>query len=584
MENFALIALVAELRPLTVGMSVRRIARFFGPVFSLETRSGKMPGIRISLNPRSPSIRVPGPVAFQNTLTDDFVMVLRKHLIAARLLGIEKPLSERVVELRFRTALPMDELAEVFLVAELIPNAPNLLLLDASRRVLATALPTARGRDLTLYEPYAYPPGSKVPMETILGSERSWFDAEAFADNPVKWLISDLGGMGPVLAGEITVRARTWARAGAFGIPDGIRNLVLSLQDRSPTAWVYTSRPLSVIVDEGDTRALEHAIVSPIELESMRTAQSFQTFPGMVAALRAVADPLESLVVLDRARARELKRLRRDMKKVEMRRTRLVERKRRFEDASSLQTTAQLLASSGADMDRHHAFVKVTEYTETGSHSRSVAVDPSRTLRDNINRMFRQHQKARRGLERIERQLSRARQDEDSLRQDEDRLHDITHWDAWLADGRNTARKQRATSPAPSSRRRRAIVLDGYEILVGRNSRENDEVTFRVASADDFWLHVADYSGSHVVVRNPKGTPELDRNVLVRAAQLAAYHSQARNSSRVEVHYTQRKFVSKPKKAAPGLVRLRQFKSIVVEPRDWTQVRNTPEPAQEAGR
>ena len=106
--------------------------------------------------------------------------------------------------------------------------------------------------------------------------------------------------------------------------------------------------------------------------------------------------------------------------------------------------------------------------------------------------------------------------------------------------------------------------MDGREIFVGRNSRENDELTFRVAGADDFWLHVAGYSGSHVIVRNPSGDPELDEPLLVRAAQLAAYHSQARNSAKVEVHYTQRKFVGKPRKAPPGLVRLRQFKTIGV--------------------
>ena len=115
------------------------------------------------------------------------------------------------------------------------------------------------------------------------------------------------------------------------------------------------------------------------------------------------------------------------------------------------------------------------------------------------------------------------------------------------------------------------MTLDGREVLIGRNSRENDELTFRVAAGNDFWLHVADYSGSHVIVRNAAGDAELDEALLVKAAQLAAYHSQARNSSKVEVHYTQRKHVGKPKKAPPGLVRLREFKTITVEPRDWTQ-------------
>jgi hypothetical protein len=104
-----------------------------------------------------------------------------------------------------------------------------------------------------------------------------------------------------------------------------------------------------------------------------------------------------------------------------------------------------------------------------------------------------------------------------------------------------------------------------------KDNRENDELTFQVAAGEDFWLHAADYSGSHVIVRNPAREDELDENTLVRAAELAAYYSQARNSPKVEVHYTQRKFVKKPRRAKPGLVLLRQFRSLTVEPRNWAE-------------
>jgi predicted ribosome quality control (RQC) complex YloA/Tae2 family protein len=86
---------------------------------------------------------------------------------------------------------------------------------------------------------------------------------------------------------------------------------------------------------------------------------------------------------------------------------------------------------------------------------------------------------------------------------------------------------------------------------------------------DAFWMHVGDYGGSHVVVRNPAKEKVLPDNVLTKAAQLAAYFSQARNSSKVEVHYTQRRHVSKPRRAKPGLVKLSEFLSIRVEPKNW---------------
>jgi len=114
---------------------------------------------------------------------------------------------------------------------------------------------------------------------------------------------------------------------------------------------------------------------------------------------------------------------------------------------------------------------------------------------------------------------------------------------------------------------RRYISADGFEILVGRAARDNDYLTFKVARPNDLWLHAADYGGSHVVVRNAT-RKEVPYRTIVEAAQLAAQFSQARKDPKVDVHYTERKFVSKSKGAAPGLVRLTRFKNITVEPKE----------------
>jgi predicted ribosome quality control (RQC) complex YloA/Tae2 family protein len=80
-------------------------------------------------------------------------------------------------------------------------------------------------------------------------------------------------------------------------------------------------------------------------------------------------------------------------------------------------------------------------------------------------------------------------------------------------------------------------------------------------------LHAANYGGSHVVVRNAT-RQDVPHRTIIEAAQIAAQFSQARKDPKVDVHYTQRKFVSKPKGSAPGLVRLLRFKNITVEPRE----------------
>jgi predicted ribosome quality control (RQC) complex YloA/Tae2 family protein len=114
----------------------------------------------------------------------------------------------------------------------------------------------------------------------------------------------------------------------------------------------------------------------------------------------------------------------------------------------------------------------------------------------------------------------------------------------------------------------RAIEVEGFEILVGKGDLQNDRLTFGVAAPRDFWLHVAGPAGSHVVVRNPLDLDELPRAVIERAAELAAWHSKARDSrGKVEVHVCRVADVRKPRGFDPGQVALRRWKSIKVYPK-----------------
>jgi predicted ribosome quality control (RQC) complex YloA/Tae2 family protein len=216
-------------------------------------------------------------------------------------------------------------------------------------------------------------------------------------------------------------------------------------------------------------------------------------------------------------------------------------------------------------------------------------LDPTISLKENIERKFKRYQKAGRGKSMVAQQLGQVRNRMASLEEQTRRLQAIKDWDTWLAIASKIPGQQRDPHrgspqgfalpgsrfargrplPEGEARRFRSLKLEDREILIGKGARENDELTFDVAAPDDFWFHVAEYSGSHVVVRNPQKQKDLDDAILVKAAQLAAYFSQARNSSKVEVHYTKRKHVTKPRRAKPGLVRLLEFKTIKVEPKNW---------------
>jgi len=114
----------------------------------------------------------------------------------------------------------------------------------------------------------------------------------------------------------------------------------------------------------------------------------------------------------------------------------------------------------------------------------------------------------------------------------------------------------------------RSVMVEGFEVLIGKGDADNDQLTFKVAAPLDLWLHVANSPGSHVVVRNPERIADLPRPLIERAAELAAFFSKARDGGKVEVHYCHAADVSKPRGFPPGKVLLKQWKSLRVYPKE----------------
>ena len=112
----------------------------------------------------------------------------------------------------------------------------------------------------------------------------------------------------------------------------------------------------------------------------------------------------------------------------------------------------------------------------------------------------------------------------------------------------------------------RTFLIEGYEVLVGKGSRDNDELTFDVAAPHDVWMHVGgETPGSHVVVRNP-GKGDVPATVIAAAASIAAWYSKSRGAPNVKVDWCLRSDVSKPRGAPDGLVELRKHKTVKVKP------------------
>lgn len=219
----------------------------------------------------------------------------------------------------------------------------------------------------------------------------------------------------------------------------------------------------------------------------------------------------------------------------------------------------------------------LVDYFADGSPSIEIEVDKKTSLPEEAARHFAQYARSKRALEQIARRFELTKAELTELEARQERLEQIV---AARDEAALDALSKPASSPpiaigprkaARGSKRvpgsRQYLSADGFEILVGRAAHDNDNLTFKVARPNDLWLHAADYPGSHVIVRNST-RKELPHRTLVEAAQLAAYFSQASKDPKVDVHYTSRKFVSKIRGGAPGLVRISRQKNITVEPKE----------------
>lgn len=244
-------------------------------------------------------------------------------------------------------------------------------------------------------------------------------------------------------------------------------------------------------------------------------------------------------------------------------------------DPAAMRADAEHLAASMHLVKKGMDQIEIEDWY--GGSARVIALDPKLGAAGQVDRMFARARRAERKLAALAEQIPEAKRRVDLAAEFAARIevapeHELGELRARaeaegiipkprvpLADSGSAKRKPSQQPSGP----KRYRAHDGSIITVGRDARENDEVTFRVAQGNDWWFHVSGESGSHVVVRVPPGQ-ELSSETLLDAATLAIRGSRLAKQGAGEVRYTQRKYVRKPKGAPPGRVVAEQTKTVFV--------------------
>ena len=494
-----------------------------------------------------------------------FCMLLRKHFQGGRIRSIRQLESERILEFVVDHINELGFSQEKMLLVEIMGKhsniialeSPSLRILDSIKRI---SFDVNRYRQILPGLPYVMPPSKdKIPfrgltveqMDSILQKDSSCSGA----------LVAGIQGLSPTLADELCIRAAgnpsiqydpTWAHA----LWSHLTELVASVDSGESQPVVYLTH------DE----PIEFHVTSLSVFGEYHQEQPFQDPSSAVDFYftnRASTNQI-------RQKASDLyKAVQNNLDKLYLKKQRLAEDLLKAEGAEQDKLYGELLVANLHRIPQGLARVELENYYDQTTVI--ISLDPRYSPSENAQRYYRRYNKAK--IARIEKQIQLEETDRsieylESVKTFVDQATSAENLTVirqeLMEGGFLRMRKDPYRQSKPKSIPFGFTTADGFRVLIGRNNKENDILTFQTADKKDYWFHTKDIPGSHVVLVTDGRQPS--DSAIEGAASLAAYYSKARDASKVPVDFTQVRHVKKPSGAKPGMVIFTDQKTVYVDP------------------
>lgn len=439
------------------------------------------------------------------------------------------------------------------------PNG-NIWLVESDNRILATL--RKRDKDSDLYEPPKLP-DSLNPLELSAAQLKKKF-AEKEDEPAFMRLQRSIFGVNKTLAREILKRAGIEKpdelNGKDFGAILESVGEIIKLFEYADTGYLYQIKG-GIEVYPFKLSSVEH---QPEKFKSLSLAVLEMTKRRQVA----VEEEDEEKITIEAVQ--------RTLKKTVKRITHIESDLEKAQDFEKFKKLGELIQINMQRIKKGMTEITV-EDVYAGGKNISIELEQALTPSENAEKYFKQYQKAREGLEQMQRRLEISKLELDNLREIEKAL------ESDFENAKNRYKPELAEllpklgrPPLAVGSESRAIRLpykeyelkSGVKIFVGRDGSDNDRTTFEFAKPYELWFHTQQCPGSHVVLKFPHKNFEPSKREIEETAAIAAYFSKARNDTLVPVAYTQKKYVRKLRKAKPGLVTIEREKSVMVEPRN----------------
>jgi predicted ribosome quality control (RQC) complex YloA/Tae2 family protein len=574
MENFILAAISIELRKLLLHQRLGKIFQLGTTGLLIETRLREHGWLYLSTDPQHLALHLTNRNAKQfhaeARIDTQFVLLFKKYLGNALITEIEKLGYDRMVKISFVATDENGVDTPRELIIQLTGRSANVFILEKNHILIALR---EHSFETGIYvEPFL--PNDKLDpfyctpeqLQTLIETHEGDVTAAA---------ASSFFGFGTQLAEELSTRAKNLPADEAL---TKLLNEAFLAESFSPA--VYSTAPLPEMKQQ---IGREDFFITYSSIEFQHQVNRVRTnFDSINQAADAANNLIEARRNFIQTKQTLTTELNTRLKKQTTLQKNFLREQAGFSRFEEHQKFGELLLSNLHQAIKSGSSFVVTDYYDPEQAQLSIPAKEFSTPKELAEHYFKSARKARHGIETINARLPEVEASIVKINQQLERLKTISTFEELNKCQEEIGtiqrgamqRKTKAASPKekqnPISGARRYQSSDGYEILVGRTSKDNDNLTLRVAKSFDLWFHAADYPGSHVILRNKNKTIPIPVRSITEAAQLAAKFSQANvkgaGGARIGVNYCEKKFVSKPKGFGVGQVRLSSYKTIIVEP------------------
>ena len=564
-DAFFLKAVLEEIRPAALGARVEKIHQPSRDTVILHLRceTGRQK-LLFAPNPAAPRLHFTTASPENPDQPPMFCMLLRKHLSGARLSGISQMEMERMAEFVFDCTDEMGYPVQKKLIVELMGKTCNLYLVDGQGRILdclrRIALDESAKRAALPGFLYVYPEKiTKQNPQTLATEDYVNLLKAPGADILADRLMDNLGGLSPLVCREAALFAtgETDTRAENLDIEAVADKLQLFFAEH-----IAHPKPCYYPLPDGTPK--QFAFCPILEYGSNLQAESFSRLMDDYYIVKDRKDAMRQKSQAVRKTVTNLcQRLTRKIAIQEKELTATYNRER-------LRQLGDIVTANLHKITKGQTVLQAEDFYDEQMPLIDIPLSVTLSPQQNAAKFYKDYARMKTAEKELTKQIALAEEDLNYLQSVLEELN-RAETEAELEEIRQELQGGGYLRPDGKKRLKQAkskpmefTSTDGYTILVGRNNRQNEELTFKWARRDDLWLHASKVHGSHVIIACGGTTPPDD--TITQAAQLAAYYAQTTGGQNIPVDVTNVKQVKKTPGAKPGMVIYHTYRTVIVNP------------------